>query len=161
MLNLITAASHAAAYKLERVLNFQGSVLADYQELPQFKFSGKRFVKIPQGNSASYAHELLNICLDGGIDKVFPLYSDEILPLAQARQLFYEYGISVIVPAIDWLAMEKESVATPDGLLVIIEAGRLLAGELPPGVIVTDLELSGCFRVTMISGKPDFKLFTV
>lgn len=158
---LITAASHAAAYKIERLLNLPDVIFADHHELPHFKFSGKKFIKIPAGNSASYAHEILNIALNEGIKKIFPLYADEILPLAEARQLFSEYGISVMVPSINWFTEKNEYLKSSDDLLVIIETGKLLAGKLPQGVMLNDPELSGLFRVVTEKGYPVFKLFTV
>ena len=59
----------------------------------------KKFIKIPAGDSSSsFAHLLLTICLDQQIEKVFPLRKVEILALSEARQLFDEYGIKIMVP---------------------------------------------------------------
>jgi hypothetical protein len=96
---LITAAATAQAYQLQRLLNTHDSIfLADCEELPQVALRGKKFIKIPSGNSPSFAHLLLTVCLDNCIEKVYPLRSAEVLALAEARQLFDEYGIKLMVP---------------------------------------------------------------
>lgn len=96
---LITAAATAQAYHLQRLLNTDDSIyLADYEELPQVVLKGTKFLKIPSGNSPSFAHLLLTVCLDNDIEKVFPLRSEEVIALAEARQLFDEYGIKLMVP---------------------------------------------------------------
>src|SRR5687768_4493249 len=121
---LITAASYAQAYKLERLLNLSNVIIADFRDLPQLAYPNKKFMKISEGSSASYAHEMLDMALNAGITKIFPLYKSEILPLAEARQLFLEYGISVIVPSILWLKGLNNRVDTlQTGDFVVIEEG--------------------------------------
>ena len=96
---LITGAATAQAYKLQRSLNSVDTVfLADSEDLPQVMLKDKKFIKIPLGDSPSFAHLLLTICLDNSIEKVFPLRTAEVLALADSRQLFDEYGIRVMVP---------------------------------------------------------------
>ena len=97
--SLITAASAATAYKLEKELAGSHSViLADSVELPSVLLKDKKFIKIPEASSFSFSHQLLGICLDLGVDRVFPLRKAEITALAESRQLFDEYGIKVMVP---------------------------------------------------------------
>jgi hypothetical protein len=48
---LITAASHAEAYKLERILQLPDVIFADFADMPAMAFSGRKFIKIPQGES--------------------------------------------------------------------------------------------------------------
>lgn len=98
---LITAAATVQAYQLQRSLNINSNdsvFLADSEDLPQILLKDKSFVKIPSGDSASFAHLLLTICLDNTIETVYPLRRAEVLALAEARQLFDEYGIKVMVP---------------------------------------------------------------
>ena len=96
---LITAASTAQAYQLERFLDSGGTIFfADSVELPQVMLKDKQFVKIPKPENPSFAHLLLTVCLDRQIEKLFPLRRLEVLALAEARQLFDEYGIEVVVP---------------------------------------------------------------
>lgn len=96
---LITAASSAIAYKLEnRISGADKIVLADDADLPQILLKGKNFIRIPAGTSSAFSHQLLSICLDLEIDKVYPLKRAEILALAEVRQLFDEYGITLMIP---------------------------------------------------------------
>jgi hypothetical protein len=154
---LITAASHAEAYKLERLLGVTDVIFADYQELPHLSFSKKRFLKIPAGNSASYAHIMLDLALNSGIEKIFPLYAEEILPLAESRQLFEEYGISVIVPSILWLQENPAHDSKGSAEWLVVEQGNLLAGTLPPDLLSLKEDLSGIFQIS----NTGLKLLTV
>ncbi len=95
---LITAASSSYSYKLEKELPEGQFIFADSVDLPAVLMKNKKFVRIPAGDSAVFAHTILSICLDLGVNKVFPLRKAEIKSLAEARQLFDEYGIAVIVP---------------------------------------------------------------
>lgn len=96
---LITAASSATAYKLEKQISGADKiVLADDVDLPQILLKGKNFIKIPSGASSAFSHQLLSICLDLEIDKVYPLKRAEILALAEVKQLFEEYGITLMIP---------------------------------------------------------------
>lgn len=162
---LITAASHAEAYKLERLLQLPDIIFADHQELPHLAFSGKHFIRIPKGNSASYAHEMLDIALNQGIERIFPLHPEELLPLAESRQLLSEYGISVVVPSVLWL---KEHVANSENPPlqpvaiepVIIELGNVIAGKLPEGIYLPEENFTGIFYFESEIDKINFKLFT-
>jgi hypothetical protein len=134
---LITAASTAQAYQLSRFLNTDEIIfLGDSADLPQIGFEGKSFIKIPAANSASFSHLLLAHCLDVNIEVVYPLKRAEILALAEARLLFDEYGIKVMVP--DKLVAEHFlSTTVQKGELIIKDA----VGEIPDrGVFVKDAE---------------------
>ncbi|WP_207426032.1 hypothetical protein [Pedobacter sp. SYSU D00535] len=96
---LITGATSALAFQLEKKLGPAFDIVfADSQELPQFLLSNNRFLKIPKGSEPSFAHQLLSTCLDLEISYLFPLRREEILSLIEARQLFDEYGIKLMVP---------------------------------------------------------------
>lgn len=144
---LITAASHAEAYKLDRILQLPEVIFADHADMPAMAFSGRKFIKIPRGNSPSYAHIILDLALNAGIDRIFPLYAEEILPLAQSRQLFDEYGISVIVPSVLWLNSRQPDYRKGTSSLLVIEKGETLAGSLPPGLVIQEEFFSGIFNV--------------
>lgn len=157
---LITAASHAEAYKLERLLQLPDVIFADYQELPHLAFSGKQYIRIPRGNSPSYAHEMLDIALNRGIERIFPLYNEELLPLAESRQLFLEYGISVLVPTVLWLKEQMTHSNIHSSQLVVLERGNVIAGKLPDGVMLPEENFSGIFHIDTVIDKVTFKLFT-
>ncbi|RXF71012.1 hypothetical protein [Arcticibacter tournemirensis] len=136
---LITAAATAQAYQLERMVAGERPVLfADSAELPQFMLKNRKFIKISQGSSPSFAHELLGICLDQQIVRVFPLRKEEVKALAESRTLFFEYGIEVIVPA-----------------LPLLEKMEMKSG---PGRIVIKADLSGHASLPV---DPDFGLFLI
>jgi len=86
---LITAANSPKAYQLAHILPQQEIVFADA--------AFQSFI-IPDENRSSYAHELLSLCLDHQIERVFPLKSKEIKALAEAKVLFKEYDIEICIP---------------------------------------------------------------
>ena len=157
---LITAASHAQAYKLERLLQLPDVIFGDFQEMPPFT-SGRKFIKLPRGNSASYAHEVLDLALNSGIERIFPLYQEEILPLAESRQLFGEYGISVIVPSLLWLRKPVNPSLNYSSELLVLENGKVLSGKLSEGILLPEENFSGIFLIESDNANPAFKLFTV
>ncbi len=158
---LITAASHAVCYKVERLLGLPDVFLGDHELLPEIKAHDKKFVKIPRGSSATYAHELLSLALDAGITKIFPLYTDEIYPLASTRQLFSEYQISIIVPSMLWLKGENPAFTSLASNLVVLESGSILAGTLPEGINRLEVNLTGIFAVEANKPLGAFSLFSI
>ncbi|HEX8378387.1 MAG TPA: hypothetical protein VF602_11275 [Pedobacter sp.] len=134
---LITAASTAQAYQLSRFLNTGKNIFfGDSADLPKIDVEGKSFIKIPASNSASFSHLLLAQCLDLNIKVVYPLKRFEILALAEARLLFDEYGVKVMVP---------DKLVAENLLLPNVEKGELvikdLVGEIPDrGVFVINAE---------------------
>ena len=155
---LITAASQAAAYKLERLLQAPDVIFADNKDNSHLKYSGRKFIGIPPGNSASYAHELLKACLDLGIEKIYPLYFDEIEALSEARQLFDEYGIKVIVPGIDYLSKLDSAHSAANGEFIIVENGEVVAGKL---ISLPDSLETGIFCFESEGDSPAIKLFAI
>lgn len=88
---LITSATSAEAHKLKSQFTGDEVILGDYQELPAFM----KLVKLPNPASMSYSHEMLTLCLDIGIEKVYALRNEEYEGLSKAEQLFNEYGILI------------------------------------------------------------------
>ncbi|ASU34310.1 hypothetical protein [Mucilaginibacter xinganensis] len=93
---LITAASSAEAHKLKNQLNTDHVLLGDYLELPDFMLKNANMLKLPNPASPSYTHEMLTLCLDKEVNKVYALKDDEFANLLKAVQLFNEYGIEVV-----------------------------------------------------------------
>lgn len=93
---LITAASSAEAYRLKNQLNTDNIILGDYQELPAFMLKSANMIKLPSPSSVSYMHEMLTLCLDKEINKVYALREEEFTNLVKAEQLFNEYGIVLV-----------------------------------------------------------------
>ncbi len=86
---LITAASNAIAYQLAYHLPHDEILFADTK--------GQKII-IPEGDKVSFAHELLSLCLDLGVDLVFPLKASEQKALTEAKVLFEEYEITLALP---------------------------------------------------------------
>ncbi|MDO3642677.1 hypothetical protein [Mucilaginibacter sp. L3T2-6] len=89
---LITAATSAEAHKLKNQFAHDNVILGDYTELPGFM----KIIKLPSPASMSYAHEMLTLCLDEGIKRLYALKEDEWRLLNEAKQLFAEYGIELV-----------------------------------------------------------------
>ncbi|RFZ84438.1 hypothetical protein DYU05_02120 [Mucilaginibacter terrenus] len=90
---LITNATSAAAYKLKNKYPGDHVLLGDHQELPLFLGNT---VKLPNPTSASYQHEMLTLCLDAAVEKVFVMTTEELLLLKESELLFNEYNIEIL-----------------------------------------------------------------
>ena len=99
MYTLITAASSAQAYRLKNSLNSPDILLGDFKDLPGVMVKTGRMIRLPDPGSSSYTHQMLKLCLDHGINAIYPLGREEQLLLTEAEQLFSEYNIIIIVTA--------------------------------------------------------------
>jgi hypothetical protein len=95
---LITAATSAESYRHKNKLGTEDVILGDYLELPELMLKTGKMIQLPNPASGSYSHQMLTLCLDRNIDTVYPLRKEEQGLLAEARQLFEEYGIDMILP---------------------------------------------------------------
>ena len=84
---LITAAAHALAYRLARILNNSEVFFGDQNDLPAIL--GKKFIRIPPASSNSFSHEILKTCLDLDITSIYPLYRDEINELSSTTMILF------------------------------------------------------------------------
>jgi len=96
MYTLITAATSAPAHKLKNSLDPENIIMGDYLELPAIMLKNSNMIKLPNPASASYAHEMLTLCLDKQIETIYPLHDNELNLLNEAQQLFREYGIKIV-----------------------------------------------------------------
>jgi len=92
---LITSANSAAAYQLKSKLNVDEVILGDYEELPALMLKSGKMIQLPNPKSASYSHQMLTLCLDKGIETVYPLRDEEATLLRESDQLFREYEINI------------------------------------------------------------------
>jgi hypothetical protein len=92
---LITSANSAGAYQLKSKLNADDTILGDYEDLPVLMLKSGKMIQLPNPKSASYSHQMLTLCLDKGIQIVYPLREEEAMLLKEAEQLFNEYGIII------------------------------------------------------------------
>lgn len=126
---LITAAASAESHRLQRTLELSDVIFADEQNLPAALFGKTRFIQIPSGGSFSFSHQLLSLCLDYAIEIVFPLRKTEVLALAEAKTLFEEYNIQVIVPEIAELAALLSTASSLGDEIVVAKDGMILSGQ--------------------------------
>ena len=93
---LITSANSAAAYQLKSKLNVDEVILGDYEELPALMLKSGKMIQLPNPKSTSYSHQMLTLCLDKGIQTVYPLREAEATLLKESDQLFKEYDINIL-----------------------------------------------------------------
>ncbi len=94
---LITGGNSATTLKLLKALEGHEIILADYGDIPSFTSGSYTFISLGEVND-TIAHNILNVCLDHGIDMVLPVHIFEINPLAKSEVLFEEFNIKVLLP---------------------------------------------------------------
>lgn len=92
---LITSATSVAAHQLKNKLEANEVVLGDYMDLPDFMIQSGKMIRLPDPKSTSYSHQMLTLCLDSSIEKIYPLRKEEAILLQEAEQLFKEYNIDI------------------------------------------------------------------
>jgi hypothetical protein len=92
---LITAASTAQAYRLQKQLDGTPVLLGDYTDLPEIMVKSGKMIKLPVPQDDTYPHQMLGLCLDYEVNTVYLLREQEAHALMQATQLFAEYGITL------------------------------------------------------------------
>lgn len=84
----------AKAHSLKNQFSNDDIILGDYHAVPQFMLSAK-LIRLPDPASASYAHQMLTLCLDNSITAIYVLNTTEADQLAETQQLFSEYNIQI------------------------------------------------------------------
>ena len=97
MYTLITAANSAEAYSLKKRLAGEHLLLGEYLDVPELLIKTGKIVLLPDPENSSYTHQMLTLCLDRNIGKIYPLRQQERELLLNSRQLFSEYGINIIL----------------------------------------------------------------
>ena len=92
---LITSANSVAAHQLKNKLNADNVILGEYMDLPEFMVQSGKMLRLPNPTSMAYSHEVLTLCLDKNIGKIYPLREEEAALLKEAEQLFKEYNIEI------------------------------------------------------------------
>ncbi len=93
---LITKATSSQAHRLKSKLNAADVLLGDYVELPDFMLKSGTMIRLPKPEADTYTHQMLTLCLDNGITKLYALGNEEYKVLIIAVQLFNEYGIEIL-----------------------------------------------------------------
>lgn|SRR5690606_4925099 len=136
---LITFGSSSLAQRVGHQLQPRYNVIyATCEPVPSFM--EHRFSRIPTGSEASFAHQLLAFCLDHQVDYLLPLGWTEIQSLAEAKQLFEEYGIQVCCPDredLEEVLLIERPPAQVDICLLL--HGEVLLGNSPGKNVLTGL----------------------
>ena len=93
---LITGASSVVAHRLKSKLVNDEVILGDHVDLPAFMVQEGSMLKLPNPNSESYPHQMLTLCLDNEVTRVYAISNEEYNLLNNAAQLFSEYGIEIL-----------------------------------------------------------------
>jgi len=98
---LITGGKSAQSLKLIKTFADDHIVLADYGGVPSFPSARYYFICLGERNDEIIAHNLLNHCLNEGVDAVLPLHEFEIADILKSKILFEEFNIQVLMPEKD------------------------------------------------------------
>src|SRR5690606_6338360 len=149
---LLTFGTRPFAQRLGNMLSSQYTCYYGSSEPFPDLLLRQRYSRIPTAANPVFVHEVLKTCLDKGCTFVLPLGETELGPLAEARVLFEEYGIAVLVPQ-DWEHMavlsdprEEVDVRILRGGIDMI-TGRSAAADGFSGVVVlsdSEEELAIC-----------------
>lgn len=94
---LITEALTASAGKLRKKIEEEGNeVILASSNLPEFMSQNPLYTTIPHISDTSFAHKVLTLCVDAGIERIIPVQHLEANLLKEARVLFQEYGIEIM-----------------------------------------------------------------
>lgn len=108
---LITYGTRPLAQRIGHLLSDKYEIVyGSSEDFPEI-LKQTNYRAIPMANKVTFAHELLKLCLDEGIDKLLPLGKSELQPLMESRVLLAEYGIKLLVPddMTDCLILENPS----------------------------------------------------
>ena len=142
---LITQGTQPFAQRLGRQLAAGRQVLFGAADgLPEVLLRSGNYVRLPHVDTSAFTHEMLKVCLDHGVTHLVPLGISELRPLLEAKILFGEYGVSVLLPdsrVFDELThFENPPAQLP---LVVLEDGKPI-DQLEPEEIA-DASLSGVY----------------
>lgn len=160
---LITGGKSAATLKLLKAFTDDHILLADYGDMPSFSSAAYQMHSLGTRNDDTTAHNLLNNCLDEGVEMILPLHPFEIDAVSRSIVLFEEFGISVLLPEISkldqYLSTEKQS-----GDWAIYQNGALLFSSNPSDeqvLLGKESALNGVFYITAGADGPEPVLFTI
>ncbi len=83
-------------------------IVCDADEFASGRFLGLKFIKIPRAQDESFISEILKVCHCYSIKVVFPLVTLELFRFAEAKKLFQDEGIRVIVSDVEYLNIAND-----------------------------------------------------
>jgi len=93
---LITGGKSAQAMKKANEFANDSVILADYGDMPSFPSAKYKFLSLGERNDDIIAHNLLNHCLNEGVDAILALQDFEMKELAKSTVLFKEFNIEIL-----------------------------------------------------------------
>lgn len=162
---LITGGKSAGTLKLLKAFDGHEIVLADYGETPAFTSPNYTFIGLGEENDA-IAHNLLNLCLDHGIECLLPVHEFEITQVSKSSVLFEEFNITVLLPSVTDLPkfFFPKKVIDPKCPWAIFVQGEVkypLDASVSLITLGKEADLNGVFYILENSGKPAAFLFTI
>jgi hypothetical protein len=162
---LITGGKSASTLKLLKAFEGHEIMLADYGDTPAFASSNYKFISLGEVNDA-IAHNLLNLCLDHGIECLLPVHEFEVPHVSKSSILFEEYNITVLLPSVVDLPkfFYPQQDIDPKCPWAIFVKGELKYPVDQDETLVAlgrDHELNGVFFIPATFDKPTALLFTI
>ena len=140
---LITFGTDALAQRIGKLLADQYTVLyASSQPFPDILLK-QHYRKLPTASNPTYVHEVLKLALDDSIDYILPLGQGELQALHEARILFEEYGINLLMPT----SLEEVLIAEKPAkelAIQVLDQGK----DLRTGEAITAADFSGAAIVS-------------
>src|SRR5690606_12983397 len=100
---LLTGGMSAFVQRVAKLFPDDHLIFADSHPIPAPLLQSGIYWAIPSPSKSSFAHEILKLCLDHNINIMVPFRKEELMPMAESKLLFEEYGIVTFLPAIDVL----------------------------------------------------------
>lgn len=136
---LITAGMHAFAQRVAKTLPLSSKIIFGAAEsIPQLLINSGKYIDIPNYKNPTFNHELLKLAISEDIQVIIPLKKEEIMQLAESKELFEEYGIKVAVPSLEALkTIDFFFNPGKEFIPKVVIKGRLL-GEQQETISATD-----------------------
>lgn len=131
MKTLITGGKSAQALKLLKAFTADQVILGDYGEIPSYISAQYQFTSLGERNDDTIAHNLLNTCLDQGIDRLLPIYDFELEAVAKSAILFEEFNIHVLLPDIHTFEAYRLTGSVNKQNWAVYDQGELIYAALP------------------------------
>ncbi len=158
---LITAGKSALAYKLKKAFHGDTLFLADYGDMPGVPLQDTIWLSLGKYQKDALIHVLLAKCLDQQVDCLIPLYQQEIEMLLQARLLFEEFGITLLLPEIEAYSFPSTSNRTSNTWLIRMHGKLHYQEGLDEFLPELDWPQNGAFYLCHQEGKAFFRLMEV
>ena len=162
---LITGGKSAGTLKLLKAFEGHEVILADYGETPAFGSAAYTFLSLGEENDA-IAHNLLNTCLDHGVECLLPLHEFEVSQVSKSAVLFEEFNITVLLPSLVDLPkffypLQDVDPKSPWAIFVKGELKFPVEATAALHALGKEHELNGVFYIPEQLEQPTAILFTI